>query len=104
MRQFPSVLIHRQYRVNCHREIDVELVCDRVVAAALKHDDKVYLYMMDSKCGAKRFVIVPKESAVYKHKAMRRRHNDGEADLIGVYYASVHAKDIRSDVFFAMGW
>ena len=103
MRQFPGVLIQRQYRVNCHREVAVELVFDRVFAAALKYD-KVYLYMIDSECGAKRFVIVPKESAVYKHRSMRRRHNDGEADLIDVYDASVHAKHIRSDVFFAMGW
>ena len=103
MRQFPSVLIQRQYRVNCQKEIAVELVCDRIGAAALKYE-KVYLYMMDSECGAKRFVIVQKESAVYKNRAMRRRHNDGEADLIGVYDASVHAKDIRGDVFFAMGW
>ena len=103
MRQFPSVLIHRQYRVNCHREIDVELICDRVGAAALKHD-KVYLYMMDSNCGGRRFIVVPSESSTYKDRSMRHRCNDGTAQLIGVYDASVHAKDIRDDVFFAMGW
>ena len=103
MRQFPSVLIQRQYRVNCQKEIVVELVCDRVSEAALNFG-KVYMYMMDSNCGGRRFIVVPSESSTYKDRSMRHRCSNGTAQLIGVYDVSVHAKDIRGDVFFAMGW
>lgn len=103
MRQFPSVLIQSQYRVHCHKEAVVDLLCERVGDAALKYE-RVFLYKMLSDCGASRFVIVPSEASVYKHRTMRRRYNDGEADLIGVYDASISAKHIRNDVFFAMGW
>ena len=103
MRQLPSVLIRPQYRVYCQKEAVVELVCERVTAVAMRYD-AAYLYVKDYESGDRRFIVVPHEQSIYRYKSMMRREKDGEVQLIGFYKPDIKASQIRSDVFFAMGW